>query len=63
MSEYPCPKCSAPMEVRAGMFFWRGQHFSGLVCGPCNSLWDNPEDSFEKAVGATKKNAPGEGWT
>lgn len=48
---HPCPSCGLAMERRAGMFYWRGQSFSGLVCAPCNSLWDDPEDSFEKHVG------------
>jgi hypothetical protein len=51
LGEHPCPKCARPMEVRPGMFFWRGRHFSGLVCAPCKSLWNNPDDSFEAAVG------------
>lgn len=46
-----CPKCGAPQEVRPNMFYWRGRYFSGLVCVPCNSLRDNPEDSFEEHVG------------
>ena len=34
------------MEVRANQFYWRGKYFTGLVCGKCNSLFDNPDDSF-----------------
>lgn len=45
-----CPKCARPLVVMQGMFFWRGKSFSGLVCKPCNALWDNPSDSFEKHV-------------
>ena len=56
----PCPKCEGPLKVRPKMFFladWgatdpqaAGRKFSGLVCGRCNSLWDNPEDSFMAAA-------------
>jgi len=43
-----CPKCGKQMERRAAQFFWRGTYFNGLVC--CNSLWDDPTDSFEEYV-------------
>jgi hypothetical protein len=46
-----CPKCHEPMVRRQEKFFWRGRFFSGLVCVPCNSLWDDPDDSFEEHVG------------
>jgi hypothetical protein len=35
------------MEVRSGMFYYRGQSFSGLLCVDCNALYINPEDSFK----------------
>lgn len=45
-----CPKCGERCVVRQGMFYFRGAHFSGLVCEKCNALWDNPDDSFEAYV-------------
>ena len=53
-----CPKCGARRIVREGMFHWRGTTFSGLVCVPCNALWDNPDDSFEKHVVESSKPRP-----
>lgn len=36
-----CPKHPehGPMEYRQGMFYWRGDHYPGWVCVPCNALW------------------------
>ena len=45
-----CKKCGTSMERRPNMFHWRGRFFHGLVCVPCNALWDDPTDSFEKHV-------------
>jgi len=45
-----CPKCNQPAIVKEAMFHWRGKNFSGLVCETCNTLWDNPDDSFKDAV-------------
>ena len=42
-----CKKCNKQMEVRSGMFYYRGQSFSGLLCVDCNALYINPEDSFK----------------
>lgn len=54
-----CPECYGMLGVRTNCFFWRGNYFSGLVCVPCNILYDNPEDSFMQAVarssGASRK--------
>lgn len=47
-----CPKCRAPLERRERMFHWRGRSFRGLVCGPCNALWEDPTDSFLEGVKA-----------
>jgi len=45
-----CPKCSTVLERRQNQFHWRGRFFHGLVCVPCNALWDDPEDSFHTYV-------------
>lgn len=50
--EYHCPKCGGIMKPEPRTFHWRGVYFAGLVCKPCNGLWDNPEDSF---FGGVKK--------
>jgi len=39
------------LEIKPNMFYWRGKYFSGLVCKECNSLFDNPKDSFKNHVG------------
>lgn len=57
-SDKTCPKCGGAFERRADQFFWRGKFFHGLVCAPCNSLWDDPDDSFEAAVGIAPKKEP-----
>lgn len=46
-----CKKCGDTMERRPNMFHWRDRFFHGLVCVPCNALWDDPTDSFEQHVG------------
>ena len=46
-----CPKCKTVMERRNHMFFWRGTFFNGLVCVPCNALYDDPSDSFAEHTG------------
>ena len=50
-----CKKCGIPLVVKPGMFHWRGRFFSGLVCEPCNALWDNPDDSFHAYVAQDQK--------
>ncbi|HSX22904.1 MAG TPA: hypothetical protein VLE97_09045 [Gaiellaceae bacterium] len=50
-----CPKCGGPFERREDMFHWRGRFFHGLVCVPCNALWDDPSDSFEAHVAASAR--------
>ena len=46
-----CPKCGFQVHKRDGVFFSRriGYHH-GLVCEPCNSLWNDPDDSFIDAL-------------
>ena len=53
-----CTKCGSVFERRPEQFHWRGQFFHGLVCVTCNSLWDDPDDSFEAAVIASSNEAP-----
>lgn len=49
----PCPKCGKTLVVKLNMFALRGLgFFSGLVCEPCNALWNDPEDDF---LGAAAK--------
>lgn len=55
-----CPTCGGAFERRPNMFHWRGTFFHGLVCSPCNALYDDPSDSFMAHVQATAK-APQEG--
>ncbi len=57
-SSRSCPKCGARRVCREGMFCWRGRTFSGLVCESCNSLWDNPDDSFKEHVGLPPGDPP-----
>lgn len=35
----PCPSCGAQLVRRPNKFGWRGVHYDGAVCEPCNSLW------------------------
>lgn len=53
-----------PLERRPSMFYWRGRHFHGLVCAACNSLYDDPTDSFEEHVGlkGMKETRPGDAF-
>lgn len=45
-----CPSCEGPLEERQRMFHSRrAGSMSGLVCVTCNSLWDDPDNSFLKA--------------
>lgn len=55
MDETICPGCEKKMVKKPNMFHWRGRFFSGLVCPDCNSLWDDPEDSFAEHVGLKPK--------
>lgn len=44
-----CPKCLKSLIKKKNCFYWRSteqKHFSGLVCETCNSLWENPFDSW-----------------
>lgn len=50
-----CPKCSSLLVRKPNMFHWRGTFYHGLVCEPCNALWDDPTDSFMSGVAATAK--------
>lgn len=46
MTEEPtaCPKCGGELEKREGMFFLHEVgSMPGLVCVPCNALWDSNE--------------------
>lgn len=54
---YWCPRCDDKMVVQQNTFFWRGKFMSGLVCKTCNTLWDNPEDSFMEEVHRTADGA------
>ena len=58
-----CKKCGTTLERRPSMFYWRGQFFHGLVCVPCNALWDDPTDSFEKHVVTQARDAANKGDT
>lgn len=47
-----CSKGEHAVVRRERMYYWRGRYFPGLVCEPCNALFDDPEDSFwEHATG------------
>lgn len=54
MTDHKCPTCSQPMEERPNMFYWRGTYFPGLVCKPCNSLWDINDQFMKHALGSTE---------
>lgn len=42
-----CPTCKIPLDViSVGFYFRRYGSFSGLTCKKCNSLWENPKDSW-----------------
>jgi len=49
-----CEKCGSTLVRKPNMFFWRGTWFQGLVCEVCNSLWDDPEDSFIAHITSTE---------
>jgi len=51
-------QCGEELKVKDSMFYWRGVSFSGLVCEKCNSLFDNPEDSFMQYVEENKMKIP-----
>ena len=46
MREHVCPKCGAPLTVKDGMF----GDSPGLVCLPCNTLWNHPDAAFYSHV-------------
>ncbi len=50
MSEYT-DREGRQLERRLGMFYFRGQSFTGLVQPETNALYDDPEDSFAEVVG------------
>jgi ribosomal protein L40E len=56
-----CRKCGSVLERRPSMFYWRGRFFHGLVCVPCNALWDDPTDSFERHVSEQARAGASEG--
>ena len=56
-----CDKCGGTLERRPNMFYWRGCFFHGLVCVPCNALWDDPTDSFEQHVSEQARAVASEG--
>lgn len=58
-----CKKCGTALERRPNMFYWRGRFFHGLVCTPCNALWDDPTDSFEQHVREQARGAADKGDT
>lgn len=51
----PCPKCATPMVERGGMFYFRGLSCKGIVCVPCNALWEHADDPFMSQVSAKVK--------
>lgn len=51
-----CPKCKNVMERRPDQFYYREKFFHGLVCVTCNSLWDDPTDSFAEHMGIPLEN-------
>jgi len=56
-----CPSCSGPLEVRPGVFFSRRVgSMGGLVCPPCNALWDDPGNSFLAAHAKAEQAEHGE---
>lgn len=60
MTEQRCKTCDSKLVVKENMFFYRGRFFTGLVCEPCNALYDNPEDSFWEYVKAYHQENVGE---
>jgi len=44
-----CPKCRGPLELRENQFCARGRWFPGLVCVPCNALWEESTDFVQWA--------------
>jgi len=51
-----CPKCGGPVRLKPNMFHTHDVgYMSGLVCEPCNALWDDPDKSFLEAVAAVRK--------
>jgi len=45
-----CPTCLGPLERRPGMFHSnKTGSMAGLICEPCNALWDDPTNSFIEA--------------
>ena len=43
---FDCPSCGCRLVPTMGSMAFRGMLFAGLVCHPCNALWDNPDDSM-----------------
>lgn len=39
-----CPHCKGELTVPHGMLFFKGLHFSKLICSPCDKEWTNPKD-------------------
>lgn len=53
-----CPKCGTQLVKQQGAFAWRGRLFPGMVCIPCNALYDCSEDSFWNHVTGKAEEAP-----
>ena len=34
------------VKAQERTMYYRGRYFAGLMCVPCNSLFDNPDDSL-----------------
>lgn len=61
MSASTCAKYGSVRGRRPAMVYWRGRFFHGLVCVPCNALWDDPSDSFEQHVSEQARASASEG--
>lgn len=40
------------------MFYFRGMSCKGIVCIPCNALWEHADDPFLSQASAMVKAAP-----
>ena len=52
-----CPSCKCVLVPTPGTMAYRGKEFAGLVCHPCNALWDNPDDSMLEHARSVYSNA------
>lgn len=39
-------RCGGQCVEYAGSMYFRGRFFAGILCKPCNALFDNPDDSM-----------------